>query len=520
MKIDVSKIPIFPGRDGKIQTYIPQSELHNPNPFYMLPSYTIPYKYECVELQIPSLVVGDDNVALGLKYTEVQALRIYCRHDITQEREKAGDIFGGIGSEEDPFQNFWKAAEYANCLSEGLCTWVQIIVDPSKPITEFGSGHEDHETWNGIYGRYVVIGALGDGPVFTTHCPINCSQSEWHRWGTIISNCIFKLDKNSTDAVFNRKFVNCEFELEIVDDGYHIFGNILADQIISCNVKKAGQLSCSKTYGSKIKSYSLYSDYLTDSEFTSIQDVREGVHGSSAYYIHNCKITGPNYWEKGYGGAEFSVGGAIHDCTIDRYQIMASGADIHNLTANHAYIWACGENTVIDGLTVNFEVLGTEENKSSFLQHAGNIGGVIKNATITQNIRIGAMYWGWKNYSHWFKYGNFGYGAVNICDYSIVNDVTINSKLILLKTINIPEEYIDDTSVYKNIYAVKLGANDVVVRNLNASMSFNMEVELKNYCFYINDIDIDDKCQGNWRVVRNGKIDVDAGECEPKCQDK
>ena len=142
----MSKLPLIPVKDNRIVAFDSSNrewygDIWAYNNFFQVPpSFVLPAKYECVSLNIPSIIPDpDDNIRLKLIYTEVQALRIYCRHEMTEEKDKNDDLLGGIGSEKDPFLNFWNAASFASCLSEQMCMWVQVIVSPDKPINQWGN---------------------------------------------------------------------------------------------------------------------------------------------------------------------------------------------------------------------------------------------------------------------------------------------------------------------------------------------------------------------------------------------
>ena len=93
----MSKLPLIPVKDNRIVAFDSSNrewygDIWAYNNFFQVPpSFVLPAKYECVSLNIPSIIPDpDDNIRLKLIYTEVQALRIYCRHEMTEEKDKKG----------------------------------------------------------------------------------------------------------------------------------------------------------------------------------------------------------------------------------------------------------------------------------------------------------------------------------------------------------------------------------------------------------------------------------------------
>lgn len=506
----MKKPPLIPLRNGAI--VVPDGRKIINNYASVPPSYTM-YPYECVRLNIPDLVVADEYGRLEVAFKPVKALRIYCRHDITEERHNSGDINGGVGTEEDPFQNFWKAVDFANCLSQRMCQWVQLIIDSEKPITIFGNTSEIIA----LDGEFLVIGDLDESIRFTSLVPLYSRMNDLNR-SPIIASADLKYKKDYLSPAFPyggyRKLIKVNAEVDKISCQQYVECDIKAESYVyGASGVNDGDRFSGKAYSTSISAQIVYISHMTKVTFISTESMySESFFSSSSRFVYDCKITGPNHWERGFGGAEFSAHGAIHKSNIDRYHILAGDANIMDLDVNHGYISANSEDTVIDGLRLNLEVLVTEENVGSYIRHAGNIGGVVNDVSITQNIRIGALRFG--------AYSNPDRVLIQDCcvslgDNSVARNVTVNTTVTLLESIVIPERYTESGFAVASFESICISQNNVAANNVSASIVFENNSKLKNYCFYIRDLGTADKCEGNWYVEKKGSTPTD---CTPNCE--
>lgn len=377
----MSKLPLIPVKDNRIVAFDSSNrewygDIWAYNNFFQVPpSFVLPAKYECVSLNIPSIIPDpDDNIRLKLIYTEVQALRIYCRHEMTEEKDKNDDLLGGIGSEKDPFLNFWNAASFASCLSEQMCMWVQVIVSPDKPINQWGNR-------SSLTGRYVVIGSLDGGPRFTSHVPIGVVGG-FNERGMLIAGANLEYDENGHYDIY---YSNANYR-KLVDVNMKTRDSIYAYNIISCNIESARGVGCINIYKStvtapQLTAYTPWGGY--DRHISDCTIILDGGYYSSGNvncgFMYNCKITSKknednrlatvnvtaaaekvNLTNCSLNGASSGEGYAFEDIEINNGAIDVRCNDFTvknvNVTAHGtAGGYFSGNNMVISGVSIAFD---------------------------------------------------------------------------------------------------------------------------------------------------------------------
>ena len=377
----MGKLPLIPIKDNRIVAFDNSNRewygnygYYN-NFFQVPPSFVLPDKYECVSLNIPSLIPDPENkIRLKLVHTEVQALRLYCRHEMTEEKEANNEFLGGVGTEEDPFTNFWNATEFASCLSDQVCMWVQVIVSPDIPVNQWGKRSSPT-------GRHVIIGSLDGGPRFTSHVPIGVVGGFNDR-GMLIAGANLEYDSNGhydiyyADANY-RKLVNVNIKTQ---------DSVYAYNIISCNVESTRGVGCINIYGSKVKSpqliaYTPWGPYDRHiSECTINLDGSYNMNGNvNCGFMYNCDIIGPQNEDNRLSAVNVTLAAqkvTLTNCSLsgsssgegyafEDIQINNGSIDVrcNNFTVKNVTVTAhgtsggyfSGHNMVISGVNISFD---------------------------------------------------------------------------------------------------------------------------------------------------------------------